>query len=253
MDEPDEDSSQRAPSPFTRAFNDHLSSEVMGTNSNRLHIFLDRPSAPYAHILAYLRTPSDALASLPRAVQFGAAPLSSSITITKLDAIFELRDEAVYLGLDELVQLCDNELKSWYGMKRDSAQPPLPSSHRRGRSGGSPGLRPTRTSLNTPLTSASNVTIKPLAAINTSAKHAQRSEGSDEEDHLVSIMPAMDSPAAIASHESGHGGRSRSSSRNRSDVPPPRPPNPYTSGVAPTMRHNRGGTTGTGSSTSNWI
>lgn len=61
----------------------------------------------YAHILSYLRTPlfnSEHPATIPRAVQ-----LASSSRV-RLEALLELRDEANYLGLDELFKLCNDEI-----------------------------------------------------------------------------------------------------------------------------------------------
>ncbi|EKM59237.1 uncharacterized protein PHACADRAFT_249537 [Phanerochaete carnosa HHB-10118-sp] len=95
---------------FSTIFHRHLaSSGLLLPNSSFLHIFLDRPSAPYAHILAYLRTPvstPEHPSILPRAVQL----LSSSSS--RLEALLELRDEARYLELDELYKLCTDELRS---------------------------------------------------------------------------------------------------------------------------------------------
>lgn len=62
----------------------------------------------YDHILAYLRSPptaADHVASLPHAVQIHAA------TPARLEALLILRDEAAYLGLSELVELCTTELR----------------------------------------------------------------------------------------------------------------------------------------------
>ena len=62
----------------------------------------------YDHILAYLRSPStsaDHVASLPHAVQLHAA------TPARLESLLILRDEAAYLGLSELVELCSTELR----------------------------------------------------------------------------------------------------------------------------------------------
>ena len=62
----------------------------------------------YDHILTYLRSPSttaDHVASLPHAVQIHAA------TPARLEALLVLRDEAAYIGLSELVELCTAELR----------------------------------------------------------------------------------------------------------------------------------------------
>jgi hypothetical protein len=67
-----------------------------------------KPSYRYDHILAYLRSPPstvDHVASLPHAVQLHAA------TPARLEALLILRDEAAYLGLSELVELCSAELR----------------------------------------------------------------------------------------------------------------------------------------------
>src|SRR5258708_15003286 len=62
----------------------------------------------YDHILAYLRSPPttvDHVASLPHAVQLHAA------TPARIEALLVLRDEATYLGLSGLVELCTAELR----------------------------------------------------------------------------------------------------------------------------------------------
>ncbi|KAI6047132.1 hypothetical protein EDC04DRAFT_589126 [Pisolithus marmoratus] len=93
---------------FSAAFHDHLTSAgFLSQTSSNLHIFLDRPSAPYAHILSYLRSlPSspEVPEVLPRAVHLGSASRAH------LEALLELRDEASYLGLDELYGLCMHEI-----------------------------------------------------------------------------------------------------------------------------------------------
>jgi hypothetical protein len=93
---------------FNSVFRDHLAtSGILPPSSTGIHVFLDRPSAPYAHVLAYLRsvpsTPQHPEA-LPRAVQ---AQLGSSL---RLESLLELRDEASYLGLTELEKLCCHEI-----------------------------------------------------------------------------------------------------------------------------------------------
>ncbi|KAI6164912.1 hypothetical protein EDD17DRAFT_1775255 [Pisolithus thermaeus] len=93
---------------FSAAFHDHLTSAgCLSQSSSNLHIFLDRPSAPYAHILAYLRLLPSSPESpdvLPRAALLGSASRA------RLEALLELRDEASYLGLDELYKLCTHEI-----------------------------------------------------------------------------------------------------------------------------------------------
>ncbi|KDQ12750.1 hypothetical protein BOTBODRAFT_176171 [Botryobasidium botryosum FD-172 SS1] len=128
-------------SPFSEAF--RLHQESVGCllpppppppqPAQMIHVFLDRPTAPYHHILAYLRSVDSDTAVLPRAA------LSSSRT-----ALVELRDEARYLGLTELEQLCTDELRrarsntfsssrrsgrSNSASGKDAMLPPLPHSH----------------------------------------------------------------------------------------------------------------------------
>jgi len=95
---------------FNSIFHQHLaSSGLLSQAPSSIHVFLDRPSAPYAHIMAYLRSaPStpECPAMLPRAVQF----ISSSSS--RLEALLELRDEASYLDLEELRQLCNAEIRN---------------------------------------------------------------------------------------------------------------------------------------------
>ncbi|CDO75568.1 hypothetical protein BN946_scf184858.g8 [Trametes cinnabarina] len=95
-------------SSFNSIFQHHLaSSGVLTQTSTNLHVFLDRPSAPYAHILAYLRSPHstpETPASLPHAARLNGSP-------ARVEALIELRDEAAYLGLDELERLCNDELR----------------------------------------------------------------------------------------------------------------------------------------------
>jgi hypothetical protein len=61
-------------------------------------------SCRYVHILAYLRSPVGNAPVLPRSAQL------TSSSSSRLDALLELRDEAAYLGLDELVKLSSDEL-----------------------------------------------------------------------------------------------------------------------------------------------
>ncbi|TCD69664.1 hypothetical protein EIP91_006681 [Steccherinum ochraceum] len=96
---------------FHSIFHQHLTSSGLSVTSTNMHVFLDRPSAPYAHILTYLRTlPStpEQPAILPRPVQL------TSSSSTRLEALLELRDEARYLDLDELYKLCQDEIRLRY-------------------------------------------------------------------------------------------------------------------------------------------
>ncbi|KIJ70509.1 hypothetical protein HYDPIDRAFT_105258 [Hydnomerulius pinastri MD-312] len=92
---------------FNSILHDHLTSSGCLPQSSTVHVFLDRPSAPYAHILTYLRslpgTPENP-ELLPHAVTLG------SLSRSRLEALLELRDEASYLGLDELHKLCCAEV-----------------------------------------------------------------------------------------------------------------------------------------------
>lgn len=80
----------------------------------RIHIFLDRPSVPYAHILTYLRSSSnrkgDQEVTLPFKVQ-----LVHNYTQERLETLLELRDEAAFLNLVGLQKLCEEELQSRQG------------------------------------------------------------------------------------------------------------------------------------------
>ena len=64
----------------------------------------------YTHILAYLRTPAspDQPGVLPRAVR-----LSHKCPPAKTETLLELRDEANFLGLEELSKLCAEELSKY--------------------------------------------------------------------------------------------------------------------------------------------
>lgn len=82
----------------------------------------------YAHILAYLRQPEstpEAPACLPHAARLNGTP-------TRMEALLELRDEAAYLGLDELRTLCVDELRH-----RQAPSPASLGLHIRGLSSGS--------------------------------------------------------------------------------------------------------------------
>ncbi|KAF8529140.1 hypothetical protein BU17DRAFT_80330 [Hysterangium stoloniferum] len=86
--------------PFASLFAAHLTSVgLLPHSTGMIHMFLDRPSTPYTHILTYLRSPTSSLATLPRAAR------------TDMETLLELRDEAKYLGLDELHRLCCDEVR----------------------------------------------------------------------------------------------------------------------------------------------
>lgn len=99
-------------SSFSSLFAAHLAQaglvpQAQTSYSGPIQIFLDRPSAPYAHILTYLRAGTNASGVLPR-----AASLALSSDPARVEALCELRDEARYLELSELVDLCDKELRA---------------------------------------------------------------------------------------------------------------------------------------------
>ncbi|KAF8076469.1 hypothetical protein FPV67DRAFT_1407125 [Lyophyllum atratum] len=91
----------------------HLTSQgLLPQASFSIHIFLDRPSAPYAHILNYLRSPigsPEAPETLPRGVQM------QSPSHLRLESLLELRDEAAYLNLEGLHKLCTDEIRLRHG------------------------------------------------------------------------------------------------------------------------------------------
>ncbi|KAH7879896.1 uncharacterized protein C8R40DRAFT_1158497 [Lentinula edodes] len=113
-------------------YRNHLASQgLLPQAPVNIHIFLDRPSAPYVHILNYLRSPvgsADAPELLPRAAQLHP-PNSQS----RLEALLELRDEASYLDLDDLYKLCSDEVRQ----RQPALQPRLPRTHSRGQSSNS--------------------------------------------------------------------------------------------------------------------
>ncbi|VDB85410.1 unnamed protein product [Peniophora sp. CBMAI 1063] len=95
------------------------SSPVHGPS--RLHIFMDRPSEPYEHILAYLRAP----------LTGNTHHLPATLKLADTATLVAARDEANYLGLQDLSVLCISELRARHF---NSATSP---SHSRGPSAGS--------------------------------------------------------------------------------------------------------------------
>jgi hypothetical protein len=93
----------------------HLTSQGLLPHSSNIHLFLDRPSLPYIHILSYLRSPvvEGQPDSLPRPLQL----INSSSVQTRLDNLIEVRDEASFLGLEDLQKLCTEEIRMRYGPK----------------------------------------------------------------------------------------------------------------------------------------
>ncbi|KAF9519077.1 hypothetical protein BS47DRAFT_1358472 [Hydnum rufescens UP504] len=98
-------------SPFSSAFQAHQEAMGLRTTTSdqkppRMHIFLDRPSTPYIHILAFLRSiTASSRPTLPRGLL--QMPASSA---ARMEALFELRDEARYLGMTILEKLCEEEI-----------------------------------------------------------------------------------------------------------------------------------------------
>ncbi|KAL1743743.1 hypothetical protein HDZ31DRAFT_40196 [Schizophyllum fasciatum] len=90
-------------------YRNHLTSMgLVREVASHVHIFLDRPSAPYEYILAYLRTPEEPGGppeTLPRGVLSQASPRA------ELDALLDLRDEALFLDLEPLHKLCVDEIR----------------------------------------------------------------------------------------------------------------------------------------------
>ncbi|KAG6334147.1 hypothetical protein ID866_4935 [Astraeus odoratus] len=105
-------------SPFNAVLRDHLTSaRCLSQSSSNLHIFLDRPSAPYAHILTYLRSvlPSpENPGVLPRAALLGSGSRA------RMETLLELRDEASYLGMEELYKLCCDQLNQRHSVLSQS-------------------------------------------------------------------------------------------------------------------------------------
>ncbi|KZT20355.1 hypothetical protein NEOLEDRAFT_1245242 [Neolentinus lepideus HHB14362 ss-1] len=107
-----------AQSSFNSIFHHHLTaSGLLSQSAFSIHIFLDRPSTSYAHILAYLRAPT---LSLPRPVQLSSCS-SRTDAAARLEALLDLRDEATYLGLDDLQKLCTEEIRSRYTLSHVSS------------------------------------------------------------------------------------------------------------------------------------
>ncbi|KAI0068731.1 hypothetical protein BV25DRAFT_1833909 [Artomyces pyxidatus] len=116
-----------AQSSFNSIFHQHLTASglIPGSASN-IHIFLDRPSASYDHILTFLRSPPttfDHTSTLPHAVQL------QSYSTARVDALVALRDEARYLGLDELCRLCGEELLARQPHMRGNSSGSIRSMH----------------------------------------------------------------------------------------------------------------------------
>ncbi|KAF8205030.1 hypothetical protein BJ912DRAFT_1073738, partial [Pholiota molesta] len=91
----------------------HLTSQGLLPHSSTIHLFLDRASSPYAHVLSYLRSPvvEGQPEMLPRALQLQASTGAN----VRLESLIEVRDEAAFLGLEGLHKLCTDEIRLRYG------------------------------------------------------------------------------------------------------------------------------------------
>ncbi|KAL1722495.1 hypothetical protein EV715DRAFT_193073 [Schizophyllum commune] len=91
-------------------YRNHLTSMgLVREVASHVHIFLDRPSSPYEHVLAYLRTPEAEPGGPPETLPRGV--LSQPSPRAELDALLDLRDEALYLDLEPLYKLCVDEIR----------------------------------------------------------------------------------------------------------------------------------------------
>ncbi|KAL4257085.1 hypothetical protein AB1N83_011390 [Pleurotus pulmonarius] len=103
---------------------------LLSQSSFTMHLFLDRPSAPYAHILHYLRSPlgtdehPEVLPHTVRLPSTNSYPSHFTSNSTRFESLLELRDEAHFLGLDPLVELCTKELTR-YSRLDTRPNPPL--------------------------------------------------------------------------------------------------------------------------------
>ncbi|THV08491.1 hypothetical protein K435DRAFT_959052 [Dendrothele bispora CBS 962.96] len=201
----------------------HLASQGhLDQSSYNIHVFLDRPSAPYAHILAYLRSHTgvpEQLESLPHSVR-----LQPSFSQSRLEALLDLRDEAAYLDLDDLHRLCLEEIR------HRQPHPSLRSfTHTRGLgSTGGPGLGfwPTGVIHSQHASVQSlHTLVEPGQAAKEVITSSSSSSGevslSESDYHSVGpSIPAATKPAPMALDNSSV----RSSSRSRSPpVPTPAP------------------------------
>ncbi|KJA30221.1 hypothetical protein HYPSUDRAFT_270407 [Hypholoma sublateritium FD-334 SS-4] len=131
----------------------HLTSQGLLPHTANIHVFLDRASAPYAHILAYLRAPvpdGGQPETLPRALQLQASSSASA----RLEALIEVRDEAAFLALDGLHKLCTDEIRMRYG----------PRLHSRGQSSSAASFHSQQASVSSATTLAEHMEQHPHAA-----------------------------------------------------------------------------------------
>ncbi|TFK23256.1 hypothetical protein FA15DRAFT_757368 [Coprinopsis marcescibilis] len=96
-------------------YRQHLISQGLVPHPYRnIHIFLDRPSAPYTHILSYLRS-NPATPEYPEYIP--RAVLYQQLAHARLESLIELRDEAAYLRLEGLHKMCVDEIRKLHAPK----------------------------------------------------------------------------------------------------------------------------------------
>ncbi|KAL5511739.1 hypothetical protein ACEPAH_4957 [Sanghuangporus vaninii] len=199
---------------FNSLFQDHLKSTGIikirkpkrkADVTSLIHVFLDRPSAPYAHIIAYLRAPilsSHPEGMLPYAARLFPAARHSFAT-ARLEALLDLRDEAAYLGLTDLMRLCDEELAGQVPLVADGGRSSIHSTHTlcdstagattgsKEKSGtGSAGNSPPVLSVDIPVvlpTHESQVVVPPSAGVNKTASTDSKREKRDAD--LLTKVP----------------------------------------------------------------
>ncbi|KAI0036769.1 hypothetical protein K488DRAFT_81759 [Vararia minispora EC-137] len=161
----------------------------------RMHIFLDRPSEPYEHVLAYLRSP-DQPAILPTTLHL--LPYTAAATAS----LVAVRDEAAYLGLADLSALCTTELRARYA-------PPAPSlprpAHSRGPSAGSLHTFHARDSFASAGSSAStSASVEAGAGMGIGMPIHKRQMSRDRDGVVVPPVPSIPSQPTIIPPDHGH-------------------------------------------------
>ena len=160
----------------------------------------------YDHILAYLRSPpttADHVAALPHAVQLHAA------TPARLEALLALRDEAVYLDLPELAQLCATELRRYPNFhaaqlsRTSSSSHVVVAQHTRGQS-----------------TSSSMRSMDTLREHDEDNAEAEAAAAAADAADIASTSTGRDS---FGSAKSAGSARGRGRTRNTPQPPPPPP------------------------------
>ncbi|KAF5322545.1 hypothetical protein D9619_000891 [Psilocybe cf. subviscida] len=104
-------------------YHHHLTSQGLVPSSCNIHLFLDRNSQPYSHILNFFRSPviDGQPDTLPRSLQlYGSASSSSQ---SRLENLIEVREEAAFLGLESLHKLTTDEIRLRYGPRLHTRGP----------------------------------------------------------------------------------------------------------------------------------